>query len=643
MMRQIFGILVLGIIFLAGVRGNCAAQFQVPVFTDVTKLAGFSSPWNLLSYSATAGDYNNDGFPDLLISHHGSISLWKNNGDGTFSDVRSIFDQIIAEDTHGVSFIDLNNDGFLDIAVSVGADRGRGKGGNQFYLNREGKSFSFIADASPVVVYDQGRGRSITPADVDHDGKLDLLLFNFPQKQREHRIAIADDIQKNSLFSYHSFEIKGGMELSSAHGCMVVDLIKNKDPLYVLSGLGGDSGKVYLRDGNSFSDVTNDLGIMSDGWCTVVPIDFDNDGDLDLFYGRGAPPPSQLAGVNAKGEINFVVNNRHHLAEFKANIGVGQIGIDIRFENKKDLQQFHLGAHRKELGELPVILDLSSHLLAGDPRVDQKFDKGAYLWVDENNQLIFQFVGDDSLQDTQGYIKPIGFNFAEFSTNILPSQTKRINSLYRNDEGHFVDVAKQAGVEGTGGVFSALAADFNNDGFMDLYTVNIGQTVGELNESNALFINNGDGSFVETAAKSGASGPATGIGNGAIPFDYDGDGDLDLFLYNGRVAFPIEPGPFTLLRNDSTNINKAIQIEVRGSKYNNRGIGAKLLVRNEKYKLMLLKHGLDGFLSTSDLPFHVGVGDREYLDEITLIGSSVKTEIRKLIPAGSKLTIHQRQ
>ena len=96
-------------------------------------------------------------------------------------------------------------------------------------------------------------------------------------------------------------------------------------------------------------------------------------------------------------------------------------------------------------------------------------------------------------------------------------------ALYRNNkDGTFTDVTVVAGVPNRYWGKGALAADFNNDGWMDLYLTNFGP--------NVLYLNNGDGTFRDVTAKAGVGDPRWS--SAAAAADYDKDGDLDLFVAN---------------------------------------------------------------------------------------------------------------
>jgi len=102
------------------------------------------------------------------------------------------------------------------------------------------------------------------------------------------------------------------------------------------------------------------------------------------------------------------------------------------------------------------------------------------------------------------------------------------NRLYRNEgEGAFCDVTEGAGVRGEGYSMGASVADFDNDGWADLYVTGVNR--------NLLYRNQGDGSFADVTEPAGVSGVVGGKklwSVGAAWLDYDNDGDLDLFVVN---------------------------------------------------------------------------------------------------------------
>ncbi len=98
------------------------------------------------------------------------------------------------------------------------------------------------------------------------------------------------------------------------------------------------------------------------------------------------------------------------------------------------------------------------------------------------------------------------------------------NALYRNNgDGTFTDVTEKAGVPGTGYGLGCVWGDYDNDGFPDLFVTQYGR--------NVLYHNNGNGTFADVTDKAGVAGMESGtFHSGATFFDYDRDGRLDLYV-----------------------------------------------------------------------------------------------------------------
>jgi len=109
-------------------------------------------------------------------------------------------------------------------------------------------------------------------------------------------------------------------------------------------------------------------------------------------------------------------------------------------------------------------------------------------------------------------------------THHAPGTVRRPNALYRNrGDGTFEDMTKKAGLEGAGYCTAAIAADYDNDGHVDLYVLGVGRCI--------LYHNRGDGTFEDVTDKAGVANTG-GTAIGATFLDVDNDGYLDLFVAN---------------------------------------------------------------------------------------------------------------
>jgi hypothetical protein len=152
-------------------------------FTDVTEAAGLFLNSNCMGLDA--GDYDRDGFLDIYWANYRENFLWRNNGNGTFTDVA--VEVGVADPRVGwaTGFADFDNDGLLDIFVVNGAfavdpnESGRTvpkDEPNAMYRSTGDGSF---ADVTTMASFgDVGVGRGAALADHDNDGDLDLYLVN---------------------------------------------------------------------------------------------------------------------------------------------------------------------------------------------------------------------------------------------------------------------------------------------------------------------------------------------------------------------------------------------------------------------------------------------------------------------------------
>jgi hypothetical protein len=144
-------------------------------FTNLSDSAGINMPptGDTTGYGIAWGDYNNDGWMDVYIScwHDQHGRLFRNNGNGTFTDVTQVSGVGLEIWSHSVSFGDFDNDGWLDLySVSAGY-------GNRLYKNNEGNSFSEIGQQAGVRDNHWGCGLSV--GDIDRDGRIDMVVGHY--------------------------------------------------------------------------------------------------------------------------------------------------------------------------------------------------------------------------------------------------------------------------------------------------------------------------------------------------------------------------------------------------------------------------------------------------------------------------------
>jgi len=271
-------------------------------FEDVTVASGIVVNRN--SFSASWGDYDRDGDLDLFITHWGSAlgtsgstqNLWRNNGDGTFTDVSETAGISAGMRIRGAAqgtdysftanFADLNNDGWPDLVIS--ADFGT----SMVFVNQQNGTFAYATD--PAVITDQN-GMGGTVADYDGDGNLDWFVTSIANP--------ASGKNGNRLYRGHgdgTFEdTTAAAGVGSGYwgwGCTFADLNNDGNvDIYHVNGFGDgstDPSRLFVANGDgSFTEQSAALGVDDQGSGRgVVAFDYDHDGDLDLFIANNSGP-----------------------------------------------------------------------------------------------------------------------------------------------------------------------------------------------------------------------------------------------------------------------------------------------------------------------------------------------------------------
>lgn len=213
-------------------------------FTDVTEASGLSSIWT--SLGATWGDFRNNGLPDLFVSNLGKSQLFQNNGDGTFSDVSRSAGVDAPGICSGSICCDIDNDGWLDIVQFTYSrpqdaiytlEHGHGpKGGSPMRVFKNNRDGTFTNIASELGLNGCWGTMSGAAGDVTNSGDLDLLLGNGdPSIDRtEASILLEGDGSK-----FRNITFSAGMPFTGkGHGVNLADLAGD-GRLHLIVGSGG--------------------------------------------------------------------------------------------------------------------------------------------------------------------------------------------------------------------------------------------------------------------------------------------------------------------------------------------------------------------------------------------------------------------
>ena len=242
------------------------------------------------------GDYDNDGFIDLIVARNGNNFLYNNNNDGTFT---QIFVGPVVTDVGfslGPIWCDFDNDGDIDLHVA-----NMQSGGNFFYIN-DGNG-SFIRDTTSPVGTDLGNFASGSWGDIDNDGDMDLFVANAPGTNFLYINSGPPDFTFTKIFT-GPIATDGG----TSYGSTWADF-DNDGFLDLFVANENDENFYYHNDGPPDYSFTKDttVNIVTDGgssWGSCVG-DINNDGSLDLFIANTKNNFLYLNDGNSNNWINI--------------------------------------------------------------------------------------------------------------------------------------------------------------------------------------------------------------------------------------------------------------------------------------------------------------------------------------------------
>ncbi|MCU0345591.1 MAG: CRTAC1 family protein [Saprospiraceae bacterium] len=248
------------------------------------------------AWSAAWGDFDNDGFPDLFVTTHNPKQpneLYVNNKNGTFTKVeKAPFNSDVASSS-SASWGDFDNDGDLDLYVAnnIGFD-------NFLYRNEGGGSFTKILN-DPIVSYN-GYSHGVSWGDYDNDGYLDMFVAvywetAFNLLYHNNGDGTFSEVTNNPVTNEASRSVSGVWGDYDNDG--LLDLF--------VANTGGQNNSLYHNlGGGNFERITTGE-IVNDGGSSVGAswADYDNDGDLDLFVANAGNEPCFLYKNNGGGSF----------------------------------------------------------------------------------------------------------------------------------------------------------------------------------------------------------------------------------------------------------------------------------------------------------------------------------------------------
>ena len=281
-------------------------------FTDVTEKAGVAGGKEF-GMGCAVGDYDNDGYADLLVTAYGNCTLYKNNGNGTFTDVTDASKLAPPHWTTSAVWFDYDNDGKLDLflcsfvefSLKSNIFCGDNKLGRRFYCiprvfkptpsalfhNNGDGTFTEVSRGTDIQKA-LGKALGVVATDINNDGLMDLFVANDTVQNFLFANRGKGKWEEIGLSAEVGFSANGTPR--SGMGVDATDLdMDGKQDLFV-ANVDQEMFSLYKNRGSeSFADVAHANGIaqatrLLSGWGLKF-FDYDNDGNLDLMLANGHP------------------------------------------------------------------------------------------------------------------------------------------------------------------------------------------------------------------------------------------------------------------------------------------------------------------------------------------------------------------
>jgi hypothetical protein len=485
----------------------------------------------------------------------------------------------------GCAFLDYDGDGWQDILIVNGADwPGHRHGGatqpNSLKLYRNNRNGTFYDVTRSAGLEVEMYGMGVAVGDYDNDGFPDILITCVGQ---------------NRLFKNTG---KGKF----------VDVTKS-------SGLGG---RQALSTSALWFDFDRD-GLLDLFVCNYVKWSADH----DVFCSLDGKRKSYCTPEAYRGETCWLFHNRGNgtFEDVTATCGIFD-------SSSKSLGVAMLDYDHDGWPDLLVTNDTQPNKLYRNRR------NGTFKDVAVDAGIAFS---------TEGRARAgMGVDVADFENSgfagvAITNFDNEMTGLYRlTGGGNYIDVAVPSGVgraskDKLG--FGCAFLDIDLDGSLDLAVVNghIDDTVRNVSgvgyaQAPQLFLNRGEGTFVDVASEVGGEFSAPKVGRGLAYGDFDRDGDLDLLITTNN-------GPAYLYRNDQTSGNRSVRIRLVGTKSNRDAIGATVkLFTGATAQTRMVKSG-SSYLSQSELPLTFGLGKQDKIQRLVIEWPSGRTEEYKNLAA----------
>jgi hypothetical protein len=546
----------------------------------------------------------------------------------------------------GVATGDINGDGKIDLYFSSNMEN------NHLYLNQGAMVFKEIAEQAGVTGRLGPWKTGVSMVDINGDQKLDIYLCysgNLPPEKKRNQLFInqGNDAAGNPRFLDQAaaygldspanstqavfFDYDRDQDLDMIlvnHNPKSLPVLDESSTADLLSKADENSGLQFFENSGSdkkFINKTKALGIQSSA----------------LSYGLAVG----ISDMNQDGWPDFYVSNDYTIPDF---LYINQAGKGFKNTIESSMGHFSHFSMGND------IADVNNDLLPDVFTLDM---------LPEDNLRQKLLMSPDNYEKFNFNVR-VGFGH-QYMRNMLQMN----QGLERGTKQvHFSEHGQLAGISNTDWSWSALFADYDNDGWKDLYVTNgylrdytnldflkymgdyvqnnqssiqrenvleLVQKMPASNVHNYMFKNQPGDAFKSVTTPWGLDRASNS--NGAAYADLDQDGDLELIVNNINQAAFIYENKSVQLKKD----HHFIDVEFSGMGGNTLGLGAKVWVYQQGKAQFFEQNLYRGFQSSVSPVMHIGLGKSSTIDSLRVVWNSGKTEILKKVASNKRLQLKE--